>query len=1304
VDRGGIRVKRSVPVKVGVGIGSSRRTRVLAVVAGSLLAFVSIAFPVGGPGGAGATGALAAVSPRGGGGLVEVAGAYAPSAGATWLGTLPAPTPLTLLVGLSSRDPGGLSAYEAASETPGTGVYRHFLTPAEIAARYGPTPSSLHATEQYFAEFGLRSQLSPDGLLLTVTGASGAVAGAFGTTFDRYTSADGRTFFSHPTPAHLPGSLEVAGVYGLGNVTPFTPLVSGPALPSDVASPAAGCSAGPPGLAPCQVSTAYDAAGLIASGTDGSGERIGIVDTYDGGQSQSALESDLASFDSEFSLPTPSVSYNYPVPTGTNLNATSDDWGVEEALDLEWAHASAPGASIAMTFAPNSGVGLYEAVDWLVAHQLVDVLSLSWGEPDVGVYNAYAGPCTTECNATSDGSYEVLGPVLAAAAAEGISVFVATGDCGAADGTSGVSTDYPASDPSVTAVGGTDLLVNASGVYQSESGWSGNSSGAASPGCQNQGGSGGGFSPFPRPYWQSGSGVPSSPYVRAVPDVSADAGNPVAIVYASSSDEVGGTSVATPIWAGFGAILDQSAGTRLGLLDPGLYAILRGSEYASDFHDITTGNNGYSAGPGWDPVTGIGSPIVAALAHNLAAPGPSGSNLLATLYANVTSGPAPLSVRFGVAASNGTAPYPLEGVYFGDGNSLLATRGSVVHTYDAPGVYAAVAFVADATGNLTASEPVAIVVGGGPGLTVTLSPSTSAPTVGSSVTFTASVVGGISPYSYLFAFGDGTFLNWSASARTSHVYGAPGGFCAEVLVQDSAVPVDGGESAPVAIGVGGTLAPDCTPSLGPLNVTALPSPAVRDAPADFPALFQVSGGASGAGGEGLTYAYTSSDPYVGACDCTILRTPGTYPVSLTVTDLLGHQASNTTTVTVAPALTATFSTSTLYGLAPLTVRFTVAVSGGYEANASRTAWVFGDGASTAGATVSHTYLAPGFYSATGDVSDAGFGNSSEGFLVEVLPANATEALTATFAPAVNLASGTTVRFAGATHFVNGSLAPSVLEWDLGENGTAWGPAPAQTYYAGVPGSDAALGATVTAVWGGSLPNTTATLTSPALFASEAGGFVPWADALHLSASGAPANGSTGLEWSGGATVVGPGPGPVGWSFGDGTVLSGSAVHHTYSAAGTYTVNVTETDLWSDAAVVPLGVRVGSGPAVPLLVQGGPSVEKGTAPLTVDFSASATGGTGPYSFAWATGDGTSGTNATFAHTYTTAGRYTASLLVHDSHGSEVQQNWTIVVVAASHPALLAGLELYLVIGAVVAAVAAGSALLWRRRERPPPPTP
>ncbi|MGA8664600.1 MAG: hypothetical protein WB809_06010, partial [Thermoplasmata archaeon] len=633
--------------------------------------------------------------------------------------------------------------------------------------------------------------------------------------------------------------------------------------------------------------------------TNGTGVRIAVVDTYDGSEPESRLKTDLSQFDSTFSLPTPNVSYNYPVPGPANLNSTSTGWGLEEALDLEWSHASGPGASIAMTFSPNSGVGLYEAVDWLVSNHLVDVISLSWGEPDVGVFNAWSTPCSVACNASSDGSYELLGPVLEAAALEGISVFVASGDCGSADGTSGVSTDYPSSDPFATGVGGTFLSVSSTGVWQSEVGWSLNSSGASSPGCYNQGGSGGGYSLFPRPWWQHGTGVPTAPTTRGDPDVSADASNGVEIIQGGGATAVGGTSLATPVWAGIAAIADQHAAAPLGYLDPVLYSILRGSNYSTDFHDITSGNNGYAAHTGWDPVTGIGTPIVAHLVQDLVRGTPAASSLEAYLYAGPRTGPAPLTVSFHVAASGGSDSYPLEDIYFGDGTAAVALNGASNHTYRTSGVYGASAYVADSAGNVSVSEPFPIVVGGGSVLTVNLTASNATPRVGAPVQLNATVHGGTAPYSYLFTYGDGTYLNWSSSDSETHEYPAAGGFCADVVVRDSATPEDGGASAGVVVQVGGGAAPTCVNDSTPLTVDADAAPGIRDAPADFPSLFQVFGGSEGVGGGSFTEQLSSSDPYVTACQCTIFRAAGNYTVTLNASDPVGDRASNASNVSVA---------------------------------------------------------------------------------------------------------------------------------------------------------------------------------------------------------------------------------------------------------------------------------------------------------------------------------------------------------------------------------------------------------------------
>ena len=1228
---------------------------------------------------------------------IEVAPGFGGGAGIREVGPLASTTPLNVAVGLGLTNPSGLTAYLTALYTPGSLAYHRYASVSRLAREFGPDASDLAAATAYFRGYGLSVATSPDHLVLDVQGPAANVGAAFHTSFVTYARAGG-TFVSHPTPARLPAGIPWTGAYGLGNVTPLVPSNAG-ATPIEVGvSPDAACS-GAGYLLPCQVDQAYNFSSLLAAGKNGTGTTVGVVDAYDGSENQSHLENDLASFDAEFGLSAPEVKYLYPVPTTADLNASATGWGVEESLDLEWAHAMAPGAAVDMTFSPNSGVGLYEAVDYLVSHAAVNVLSLSWGEPDVGVYNAYSGPCATACNASTDGSYDILSPVLEFAAAEGISVFAATGDCGAADGTSGVATNYPASDPYVTGVGGTVLSTSLSGSWTSETAWSGNDSGAVSPGCENQGGSGGGFSPFPRPAWQTGEGLAPSGAARGAPDVAAIAAPGVEIVEGSRTAAVAGTSVATPIWAGIAAISDQAAGSPLGLLDPSLYAVLRSSDYASDFHEITSGNNGYSAGPGWNPVTGIGSPIVSALVPSLVQGPRMDSSIDVTLNASQDAGPAPLTVTFFVNASGGTGTYPLEGVYFGDGNASYLVHGAVSHTYPTAGVYAAQAYAFDSSANLTTSIPVAILVGGGNVLDVSLSASTSAPASGSPVQFTATASGGTAPYTYSFWFGDGTFDNGSSSASVNHTYPLAGGFCAAVVVSDSATPADGAVGAPVAIAVGGAAAPMCPTGEGPPQVIADAHPGVRDAPADFPALFGVSGGVGT-----TTERLVASDAYVSACGCTIFRSPGTFSVSMYVNDSAGAHVLNATLVRVAPALTATFTSSATYGPAPLSVVFRASVTGGYGPNV--TAWTFGNGMTAAGPSVEATYSTPGWYWAIGQSSDAGDGNASEAFLIDVVaPGTSGAYLTATIAPAVDVPSGTTVNFSAAGVATDGARAAANVTWFLGGGGSAFAPSAARTVYA--PAADPAssgLNGSLAAFFpiSGNVDNVTFRL--PHLFAVEASGFVPRADALVLADAASPFEGSPPLAWSGTAFAAGVGATSVAWDFGDGSMGSGDAVTHTY-AVGVYTSVVRATDAFGDLAVDAHSVDVTNGSLAPLPLEASVSVDSGTAPLVVRFNATASDGTLPYLYEWEFGDGGSANAANASHTYTTAGTFVADISVHDAAGRSAERTFTIVVTAAAPRGAAPLVPLWL--PPVLAGCGAGIVLavaLGRRRPPGTPPSP
>jgi kumamolisin len=227
--------------------------------------------------------------------------------------------------------------------------------------------------------------------------------------------------------------------------------------------------------------------------------------------------------------------------------------------------------------------------------------------------------------------------VLQAARRDRVTIVVSTGDSGAATtacppntGSSVVKgVDLPASDPLALAVGGTSLQASdATGAYIRETTWNTPLS-AGEPGA-----GGGGFSRlFPRPAYQDG--IAKIRVTRGVPDVAADADyRPgLAIAFSGAGNDYvilpgGGVSVAAPLWAAVIALADQYAGRDLGFVNPAIYRIGRSAHYHQAFHDVTRGTNtvtvpaqtisGYQAAPGWDPVTGWGSPDAQALVPLLA--------------------------------------------------------------------------------------------------------------------------------------------------------------------------------------------------------------------------------------------------------------------------------------------------------------------------------------------------------------------------------------------------------------------------------------------------------------------------------------------------------------------------------------------------------------------------------------------------------------------------------------------------------------------------------------------------------------
>jgi kumamolisin len=336
---------------------------------------------------------------------------------------------------------------------------------------------------------------------------------------------------------------------------------------------------------PLQVAALYS----FPSGADGSGQTIGIIE-LGGGYNPS----DISTYFSSLNLTPPQVvAVSVDGAANSPTNPTGADG--EVALDIEVAGAIAPGAKIAVYFSPNTDQGFIDAITTAV-HDTANnpsVISISWGGPESG---------------WPQSSLTALDDACQSAGALGVTITVAAGDSGSSDGASGTNVDFPASSPHVLACGGTKLEGSGTKI-SSETVWNDGSQGGAT---------GGGVSNnFALPDWQANIGVPApatSSGGRGVPDVAGDASPETGynILVDGQAEIVGGTSAVAPLWAGLIALINQQRGTPIGFVNPALYAA------PSAFHDITSGNNGaFSAGPGWDACTGLGSPIGTAIAAAL---------------------------------------------------------------------------------------------------------------------------------------------------------------------------------------------------------------------------------------------------------------------------------------------------------------------------------------------------------------------------------------------------------------------------------------------------------------------------------------------------------------------------------------------------------------------------------------------------------------------------------------------------------------------------------------------------------------
>jgi subtilase family serine protease len=526
---------------------------------------------------------------------------------------------------LTARDAAGLAAAATAESTPGSPSYRHFLSPAQVQARFGQAPARLAAVRAWLRHSGLAVTAVSDHVAdgyVAVSGSVAAASRAFGVRFARYRLAGQGVVRAPETAASVPASVaaSVLDITGLSTARQAMHPMSEPAdeLPPPgpnywvakpcgeyysqkiaVSKPAAYGKHQPwavCGYTPRQIRSVY---GVTASGMTGAGQTVAIVDAY----ASPTMPADANRYATVVGdKPFAPGQYQQYLPS-TFRFAGSDQcgaqgWYQEQTLDIESVHGMAPGARVRFVAAAScNDTDLADALARIVNNHLASIISNSWGGPedsDTGFNNIYH-------------------LIFQAAAAEGIGVMFSSGDNGYESPAEdpGVSTkiqvDYPTSDPWVTSVGGTSLAIGQNRRYLFETAWgtilnplakNGKSWQYKLPGPYPSGfdgGSGGGTSTlFAQPAYQQGvvpaslsqrlpDGSRSATPMREVPDVSAYADpatgflvgetvlEPNGKSYGFALSRIGGTSVSCPTFAGIEADAQQAAGGPLGFANPAIY-------------------------------------------------------------------------------------------------------------------------------------------------------------------------------------------------------------------------------------------------------------------------------------------------------------------------------------------------------------------------------------------------------------------------------------------------------------------------------------------------------------------------------------------------------------------------------------------------------------------------------------------------------------------------------------------------------------------------------------------------------------
>ncbi len=509
----------------------------------------------------------------------------------------------TGLIALKLADAAGAEHYAAAVNDSNSPFYHQFLTPAQFMQRFGPDESTVKQVTSYFENQGFK--VERDNLLLSLNATPATFEQAFQVQLNTYRANIGGETQEFYSADRTPYINEAIAPY-----VQSVQLHNRPLRRASMPAPASAQAqvSQPNGLGPSQIRKAYNIQGLLDAGSQGQGQTLGMV------QLTSYSQDDIKVYAQQFGISGYKIE-DILIP-GQSPNSRGAG---EAALDIEISIAVAPQITVLVYQAGNSLTGLEQIIAKINSDNRAPVSTSSWGQCE---------------DYFSTGELNTLHALLTQGAAQGLQFLAATGDSGAFDCNNQsnqfpqLSVDYPASDPFAIGIGGTSLRLDANANYQSETVWANVSDKTRSA---SGAGSGGGLSKlYERPSWQNAPGVQNqySNGKRQVPDISANAdpatGYAIYCTVAPGCSasrpwlRVGGTSASAPLLAAAGTLINQYNKQRV-FTAPRLYELASKPQVLPIFRDVTSGNNlFYTAGPGYDFATGLGSVDVFNLARVLA--------------------------------------------------------------------------------------------------------------------------------------------------------------------------------------------------------------------------------------------------------------------------------------------------------------------------------------------------------------------------------------------------------------------------------------------------------------------------------------------------------------------------------------------------------------------------------------------------------------------------------------------------------------------------------------------------------------